>query len=90
MELGKRSYLYDLKAGFDLLHIDPTKIPDVGDVVPMDMVLDLTIELIEYCEAQRKALGLPPVAYEVGTEETNGGSPVWSPTTSSSTRSSSG
>ncbi|MCQ4895861.1 class II D-tagatose-bisphosphate aldolase non-catalytic subunit [Anaerotruncus sp. DFI.9.16] len=73
MELGKRSYLYDLKAGFDLLHIDPTKIPDVGDVVPMDMVLDLTIELIEYCEAQRKALGLPPVAYEVGTEETNGG-----------------
>ncbi len=73
MELGKRSYLYDLKAGFDLLHIDPTKIPDVGEVAPMDMVLDLTMELIEYCEEQRKALGLPPVAYEVGTEETNGG-----------------
>ena len=90
MELGKRSYLYDLKAGFDLLHIDPTKIPDVGDVVPMDMVLDLTIELIEYCEAQRKALGLPPVAYEVGTEETNGGLTGVESYNSSSTSSSSG
>ena len=73
MELGKKSYLYDLKAGFDLLHIDPTKIPGVGEVVPMELVLDLTMELIAYCEEQREALCLPPVAYEVGTEETNGG-----------------
>jgi predicted ATPase len=73
MALGKRSFLYDLKAGFDLLHVDPTKIPVIDGIVPMNLVLDYTIELIEYCEEQRKALGLPPVSYEVGTEETNGG-----------------
>jgi tagatose-1,6-bisphosphate aldolase non-catalytic subunit AgaZ/GatZ len=73
MALGKKSFLCDLKAGFDLLHVDPTKIPVIDGVVPMNLVLDYTIELIEYCEEQRKALGLSPVAYEVGTEETNGG-----------------
>jgi hypothetical protein len=73
MALGKRSFLYDLKAGFNLLHVDPTKIPSVDDIVPMDIILDYTIKLIEYCEEQRKNLGLPPVSYEVGTEETNGG-----------------
>ena len=73
MELAKKSYLYDLKAGFDLLHIDPTKIPTIDGIIPMELVLDYTVELIDYCEHQRKALGLPEVAYEVGTEETNGG-----------------
>ena len=73
MELGKESYRYDLLAGFDLLHIDPTKIPTADRAVPMDLVLDYTVELIEYCEIERKAHNLPPVDYEVGTEETNGG-----------------
>lgn len=73
MALGKKSYEYDLKAGFDLLHIDPTKVPTETGIVPMELVLDYTMELIEYCEAKRKELGLPEVAYEVGTEETNGG-----------------
>jgi hypothetical protein len=73
MALGKKSYLYDLKAGFDLLHIDPTKIPSTEGIASMDFVLDKTVELIEYCEETRKNLYLPPVAYEVGTEETNGG-----------------
>jgi tagatose-1,6-bisphosphate aldolase non-catalytic subunit AgaZ/GatZ len=73
MELGKRSYVYDLKAGFDLLHIDPTKMPTEEKVVPMNFVLDATVELIEFCETQRKKMNLAAVAYEVGTEETNGG-----------------
>ena len=73
MELGKRSYIYDLKAGFDLLHIDPTKMPSSDGVVPMNFVLDKTVELIEFCELQRKKMDISPVAYEVGTEETNGG-----------------
>jgi tagatose-1,6-bisphosphate aldolase non-catalytic subunit AgaZ/GatZ len=73
MELGKRSYVYDLKAGFDLLHIDPTKMPSVDGVVPMEFVLDKTVELIEFCEDERKKMNMPPIAYEVGTEETNGG-----------------
>lgn len=74
MELGKKSYKYDLENGFDLLHIDPTKDPYiVGKVIDMDVNLNRTIELIETAENERKAMGLPPVSYEVGTEETNGG-----------------
>ncbi|MCL7745540.1 class II D-tagatose-bisphosphate aldolase non-catalytic subunit [Halalkalibacter alkaliphilus] len=74
MELGKQSYIEDMKQGFDLLHIDPTKDPfEMGKVIPMETVLRRTIELIEFCENERKKLGLPEIGYEVGTEETNGG-----------------
>lgn len=74
MDKAKASYLADIKAGFDLLMIDPTKDPFViGKVIPLDVVERRTVELIEYCEQQRKALGLPEIGYEVGTEETNGG-----------------
>ena len=74
MERGKQSYIADLEAGFDLLMIDPTKDPfEVGKVIPLDVVLDRTVELIDFCEKERKARNLPEVGYEVGTEETNGG-----------------
>ena len=74
MDKAKQSYLADIKAGFDLLMIDPTKDPFViGKVIPLDVVEKRTVELIQYCEDQRKALGLPEIGYEVGTEETNGG-----------------
>jgi D-tagatose-1,6-bisphosphate aldolase subunit GatZ/KbaZ len=74
MELGKKSYLEDLINGFDLLHIDPTKDPYVvGKSIEMDVVLQRTIDLIEYVETERKERNIPPISYEVGTEETNGG-----------------
>ncbi|GGL56893.1 class II D-tagatose-bisphosphate aldolase non-catalytic subunit [Sporolactobacillus putidus] len=74
MDLGKQSFLEDLKAGFDLLMLDPTKDPFViGKVIPLDRALKLTVDLYQYCEDKRKELGLGPVGYEVGTEETNGG-----------------
>lgn len=74
MELGKKSYLADIEAGFDLLMIDPTKDPfEIGKIIPLDVVLERTVELIEYCENERKRLNLPDIGYEVGTEETNGG-----------------
>lgn len=74
MERARRSYKADLEAGFDLLMIDPTKDPfEMGKVIPLDTVLSRTVELIQYCEDERRALGLGDVAYEVGTEETNGG-----------------
>ena len=73
MRIAKRSYLTDLLAGFNLLHIDPTKDPHAGSVVPMDTVIERTVELIEYIEDERKKRNLPPVDYEAGTEETNGG-----------------
>lgn len=74
MALGKKSYLYDLLNGFDLLHIDPTKDPYVvGKVIDMDVNIRRTVELIEYVETERKNRNLPAISYEVGTEETNGG-----------------
>lgn len=74
MELGKKSYVADIEAGFDLLMIDPTKDPfEVGKVVPLNTVIDRTVELIEFCERERISRDLPEIGYEVGTEETNGG-----------------
>lgn len=74
MKLGKQSFLADIESGFDLLMIDPTKDPfEIGKVIPLETVLERTVELIEYCEMERKARNLPEIGYEVGTEETNGG-----------------
>lgn len=74
MERGLLSYYADLDAGFHLLHIDPTKDPNYAEnTVPMDIVLNRTVTLIEQVEAYRIQKGLPEIGYEVGTEETNGG-----------------
>lgn len=74
MILGQKSYVADIEAGFDLLMIDPTKDPfEVGKVIALDTVLERTVDLIEFCENERKARNLPEIGYEVGTEETNGG-----------------
>lgn len=74
MDLGKKSYIADIEAGFDLLMIDPTKDPfEIGKVIPLDIVLERTVELIEFCESERKKRNFPEIGYEVGTEETNGG-----------------
>lgn len=74
MEIAKESYKADIEAGFDLLMIDPTKDPFVrGKVIDLDVVIKRTVELIDFCEKERKEKGLPEIGYEVGTEETNGG-----------------
>lgn len=74
MELAKKSYLADIEAGFDLLMIDPTKDPfEIGKIIPLDTVVERTVELIQYCEEKRIERNLPEIGYEVGTEETNGG-----------------
>ncbi|MGT2800478.1 class II D-tagatose-bisphosphate aldolase non-catalytic subunit [Streptococcus marmotae] len=74
MRLGQQSYVGDIEAGFDLLMIDPTKDPfEVGKVIPLEVVLERTVDLIAFCEEERKKRQLPEIGYEVGTEETNGG-----------------
>ena len=73
MEIGLQSYLDDAEAGFDLLHIDPTKDPHCTGVVPLSTVLERTITLIEKVEEARAKNGWKELAYEVGTEETMGG-----------------
>jgi D-tagatose-1,6-bisphosphate aldolase subunit GatZ/KbaZ len=64
-----------LIAGYQLLHIDPTvdrTLP--GDApVPIELVVARTVDLIAHAEQERLRMGLPPVAYEVGTEEVHGG-----------------
>jgi tagatose-1,6-bisphosphate aldolase non-catalytic subunit AgaZ/GatZ len=71
----KASLVACLEAGYALLHIDPTvdrTLP--GDApVPIPLVVERTLELIAYAEEARTARQLPPVAYEVGTEEVHGG-----------------
>ena len=74
MQKGKDSYFDDIKSGFDLLMIDPTKDPfQIGKVIPLETVIERTVNLIEYCENARKDLNIKDISYEVGTEETNGG-----------------
>jgi len=71
----KASLVACLEAGYTLLHIDPTvdrTLPD-GQPPQIDVVVERTIELIAHAESQRERLGLPPVSYEVGTEEVHGG-----------------
>ena len=64
-----------LGAGYALLHIDPTVDRGLssGQPLDIDVVIERTIELIAHTEATRQQLGLPPVSYEVGTEEVHGG-----------------
>jgi D-tagatose-1,6-bisphosphate aldolase subunit GatZ/KbaZ len=71
----KRSLTACLEAGYQLLHIDPTvdRTLPPGQTIAIETVVARTLELITYAEAERKRLGLPPVAYEVGTEEVHGG-----------------
>jgi tagatose-1,6-bisphosphate aldolase non-catalytic subunit AgaZ/GatZ len=64
-----------LQAGYGLLHldatIDVTLAPEMP--VPIERVVQRTADLIRFSEAERGRLGLPPVDYEVGTEEVHGG-----------------
>ncbi len=75
MDEVKQTLTACLKAGYALLHIDPTvdrSLP-AGQSVPIQLVVERTVELIEHSERERQRLGLPPVSYEVGTEEVHGG-----------------
>jgi len=71
----KESLAACLEAGYDLLHVDPTvdRTLPKGQPMPIEMVIERTLELIEFSETHRRRNGLPPVSYEVGTEEVHGG-----------------
>jgi len=75
MAAAKESLSACLLAGYDLLHIDATLDPAFKGraSVPMEIVVDRTVELIEHVEHVRDERQLPPVSYEVGTEEVEGG-----------------
>ena len=71
----KRSLEACVDAGYALLHIDPTvdrTLPSNASI-PIDLVVERTLELIAHAERYRKGRGFPPISYEVGTEEVHGG-----------------
>ena len=73
MAAVKESLSACVLAGYDLLHIDATVDPSFGGALPMEIVVDRTVELIEHVEHVRAESKLLPISYEVGTEEVEGG-----------------
>jgi len=75
MEQVKNSLEACIDAGYQLLHIDPTvdRSLAAGEAVPLELVVERTVELMAHAEQYRLGRGLPAVAYEVGTEEVHGG-----------------
>jgi D-tagatose-1,6-bisphosphate aldolase subunit GatZ/KbaZ len=75
MAILKLSLEACLRAGYALLHIDPTvdRTLPAGQTIPLEWVVSRTVELITHAERVRISENLPPVAYEVGTEEVHGG-----------------
>jgi D-tagatose-1,6-bisphosphate aldolase subunit GatZ/KbaZ len=75
MEGVKGSLAACLDAGYDLLHVDPTvdRTLPKGQAMPIEIVVERTLELISSAESHRRERGLGPVSYEVGTEEVHGG-----------------
>ena len=70
----KRSFEAAVLAGYDLIHVDPTVdifVPK-GEIISIHLVVARTVELIAHVERFRRERGLPPVSYEVGTEEVHG------------------
>lgn len=74
-EAVKKSFEASVAAGFDLIHVDPTI--DItlnkNEIIPIELVVERTIELISHTENFRRLNGFPKIAYEVGTEEVHGG-----------------
>lgn len=69
MDSAKVSYLADLAAGFQILHIDPSV--DIHGQPDVDEVLDRLFDLYDYCWTQAQRLGRE-VIFEIGTEEQSG------------------
>lgn len=75
MDGVKESFEASVKAGYDMIHVDPTvdRTLPKGETIKIEVVAERTIELITHVERFRKAGGYPSISYEVGTEEVHGG-----------------
>ncbi len=72
----KHNITEDLKAGFSCWHADGTSGREdekENGNLPLDLVVAAIIEMIAYCEQERKRLQMEPISYEVGSEEQKGG-----------------
>lgn len=75
MSAVKESFEGAIKAGYDLIHVDPTVDITLTPErkISIDLVAERTLELIEHSENFRLRNKYPPISYEVGTEEVHGG-----------------
>jgi D-tagatose-1,6-bisphosphate aldolase subunit GatZ/KbaZ len=75
MEKVKHSITDCIRAGYRLLHIDPTvdRTFPRGETLPVDLVVERTVELMAHAEQIRGTIGSGKLSYEVGTEEVHGG-----------------
>ncbi|MCJ7722852.1 MAG: class II D-tagatose-bisphosphate aldolase, non-catalytic subunit [Anaerolineales bacterium] len=71
----KKSLAACLEAGYALLHIDTTvdRTLPPGEPLAIETVVARCVDLISYSESERLRMGLPGVAYEVGSDEVHGG-----------------
>jgi D-tagatose-1,6-bisphosphate aldolase subunit GatZ/KbaZ len=71
----KKSFEASVKAGYDLIHVDPTvdKTLLKDENISIETVVSRTLDLIAHTEQFRKTGGYGRIAYEVGTEEVHGG-----------------
>jgi tagatose-1,6-bisphosphate aldolase non-catalytic subunit AgaZ/GatZ len=71
----KKSLATCLEAGYALLHIDTTvdRTLPPGEPLAIETVVARCVDLISYSESERLRMGLPGVAYEVGSDEIHGG-----------------
>mgnify|MGYP001170841078 FL=1 len=69
MESAKDSYLEDMKAGYKILHIDPSI--DIHEEPDTNEILNRAFELYEYCWEQAQRMNID-IAFEIGTEEQSG------------------
>jgi len=71
----KKSFEDAIFAGYDLIHVDPTVdiFLNSGQSIDIRLVAARTVELIAHAEKFRKEQNIPPISYEVGTEEVHGG-----------------
>ncbi|MFH1553146.1 MAG: class II D-tagatose-bisphosphate aldolase, non-catalytic subunit [Candidatus Omnitrophota bacterium] len=68
---AKETYRADIKAGFNILHIDCSLLNKdrIGRTVTPADIAEYTAELIADCENYRRKDKLPPVAYEIGSDD---------------------
>ncbi len=69
MHCALQSYQADIKAGFDLLHIDPSLCKDGNQT--MKAVLENSMKLLRECSRMSQEAGVQ-MNYEIGTEENSG------------------
>ncbi len=68
----KRTLITCLKASYSGFHIDCSFKPPLSVEMNEEKMIKLTVDLIEFTERKRIALGKGTVSYEIGTEETAG------------------